>query len=142
MALTGWQLPQQLWDISGNLQTSLLGVFQSLQQYLSGLFAGGDARVGTAAPAGIIPIIQAATSVGTTDASGNLTVDWPQPFPNGLVACVPTDGDSTATPNMVVGISKDVLPTLTTVLFKCTSGATAAAVASTLVRVDWIAIGW
>lgn len=136
-----WQIPQNLWKLPGTFQEPLLRVFQSLQQYMFGHVFANARSTSAPTPDGVTPIIQAASTVGTTDAGGGLTIAFPTPFPNGLIAVVGINGDHTATPNM----KPEVYGPGTTpsqVNFTIMVANTGAVIASSAVRVDWIAVGW
>jgi hypothetical protein len=73
---------------------------------------------------------QGGTTVGTADATGNLAISFPHPFPNGLVTVVLTN--SFAEGAAVAGVLDN----------ESVSGFTVRLAASSLTRVNWIAFGW
>lgn len=85
------------------------------------------------------PIIQAGTFVGTTSASGDLTITYPTTFPGGVIAGIGFSGDAvyivSATPTTVAQ------PT-TSSLFLRFAQPNGTALANTTVRGTWIAVGW
>lgn len=85
----------------------------------------------------VLPLqIQTGYSSGTTSASGALSVAFPKPFPNGLVAAVPIDVVGSAQDSQCLVSSTSTKTTLTTFFI---SGGAAYVGA---VNFCWIAIGW
>lgn len=98
----------------------------------------GAALAGSFPAAGLGPwLVQASTVVGTTDGSGVLAITFPRAFPNGLVSVVAVQGGNTVN-NAIVGVSGGTASGFNVVA----AFSTGAAVASALMRFNWIAIGF
>ncbi|MGO4583650.1 hypothetical protein AB4Z38_07145 [Arthrobacter sp. 2RAF6] len=85
---------------------------------------------------------QGGTTVGTTDAAGNVAVSFPVAFPNGLESAVVCNGDST-TGNLLMSVSGSLTSTLSTLFVNVRIANTGAFPAtSSAVRINWSARGW
>lgn len=104
--------------------------------------AGSNAglQAGLAAKS-IIPIIQAGSVVITTDGNGYGNFQWPQVFPNGVIACVISNGDDLATGKNVSVSMGSASITTSTCFVNAVVTNTGAGWASPF-RCDFIAIGW
>lgn len=89
-------------------------------------------------PGGIL--YQFGTTVTTTDVGGNVSVSWPTAFTGVPVMTMATNGDNT-TGSYIVAPYTIGFPTSTTGAFTFRLSTTGAAVASSAVRFNWIAIG-
>lgn len=85
--------------------------------------------------------IQAGTNVGTTDANGRLTINFANAFPNGLLTVLASPGDTSSSLTSVIVAHSAAPETTSHFSATCKSG-TGAFLISSLVRVNWIAIGW
>lgn len=83
-------------------------------------------------------IVQAGSTVGTTSLGGDLTITFPSAFPTGLLSCMLVNGDPVAVGDFLPQLRSS---TLSSVVARVVNMA-GAVVASTSVRIDWIAIGW
>lgn len=110
------------------------GSAQWLSTSLSQVVAGTP-RVGSG-PGGVT-IQQAGTRATTLNGSSVLSVTFPTPFPNGLLAVVATPSDAGTLAKQVV-ISAESLSGFSA---QCLSG-TGTSLANTAARINWIAIGW
>lgn len=92
----------------------------------------------TAAPPAYSRILLASGSVvGTTDASGQLTLSWSPTFPSSLACVVATNGDYGAGGAFICNVGAVANNSAVAVLLRPGG----AAVASTNVRVDFVAMG-
>lgn len=82
------------------------------------------------------PIIHAGTFVTTPDASGNFTYVFVPPFPNGVASVMACPGDLTSSFGQVVvsGVTKTS--------FNIQAHTFTGGAISTVIRVNFIAIGW
>lgn len=87
-----------------------------------------------------IPIFQTGTAIATTDSIGNMTVTFPQAFPNGVLAVIPVNGDNTAFTGAAAYYFTLGGVTLTT--FTANMNANGTSAVTRTVRIDYIAIGW
>lgn len=83
--------------------------------------------------------LQGGTVVGVTDASGDLTITFPVAFDTGLLAVIPVLGDPVNVPDAEYVQPHTSTETSTKVRVFQTSGAV---LASTNVRVNYLAVGW
>jgi len=89
---------------------------------------GGGTVVGTA-PAGGVYNWQSGSFIGTSDAQGHLSFQFPTPFPNGVLSIVVTNGQSNIA--TIYGLEDQSL-----------SGFKIGMQANALTRINWIAVGW
>jgi hypothetical protein len=95
--------------------------------------------------------IQAGTAVNQTDGSGFARITFPRPFPNGLLTCVLTNGDSSIDRSIsrVMSFAPAGLPhhpgrkaeVVYSVAYPDANGIYQR-ITNQLHRVDWVAIGW
>jgi hypothetical protein len=132
--------PLHTWATGDTLQaTDLNGNFAALDQRISALASqvgSVDATVqyplvGPRPPAGTKFAWQGGSFTGTTDASGVLSYAFPTAFPTGIVSVVITNGFAQHA-NGVSGITDSL--TL--------SGFNVVANPNTLLRINWMALGW
>jgi hypothetical protein len=105
------------------------------QQVGSGM-AANDYFTGTKRP-----WLQSGTTVVTTDASGNAGIAYPVAFSGGVVSAVVCNGDSN-TGNLTMSLAGAFTQTLSTLYVNVKVANTGAVVASSSVRINWIATGW
>ncbi|MEZ2388879.1 hypothetical protein AB6813_04910 [bacterium RCC_150] len=89
----------------------------------------------------VVPVIQGGTAVASTDAAGNLAIAYPAAFPNGVIASVAMNGDSN-TGNLLMAGAGAFTQTVSTLYINVKTANTGAIVASSTVRVNWVALGW
>ncbi|CBY88577.1 hypothetical protein [Pantoea phage LIMEzero] len=105
--------------------------------------AAAHAALGQLYSAGVLTVpngagtpvkIQAGSSTGTTDASGNLAITYPSAFSTNVLAVIPTNGDS-ATGDIIMSVQGFSTANLTGFSVHCSGSVSAAR------RINWIAIG-
>ena len=112
------------------------------------LFGVGGVLAGSAPAAGTGVLVQAGTSVLTTDNSGFATITFPAPFPNGLIAFIPSNGDMSVDRALSAALTFGVSGGAPWGTGSKTSAVisveryNAAPQTHTNVRCNWIAIGW
>jgi hypothetical protein len=84
-------------------------------------------------------ILKWGSSVVTTDASGNATIAYSTAFPSGTAVVMPINGDSGTAPQMILSA---VASTTNASQFGVHASTNTAAIASTTVRINWIAVGY
>jgi hypothetical protein len=112
------------------------------------LFGAGGTLAGGIPAAGTGFLVQAGTSVLTTDNSGFARITFPSPFPNGLLTFIPSNGDmnvdrskAAALTFGIAGGSPHGTGTKADVVVSV-ERYNAAPETNTAVRCNWIAIGW
>jgi hypothetical protein len=131
-------------DLPGNPLQTWNGSAWSTQQ-VPKVWATG-ARVGTSTglltnlqSGTLVPIIQANSDVVTTNSTGDFIIVFPQAFPNGLIAVIPSNGDNSATGRGYTVTQGPAAATLSQFFGSITQAGTA--YTSKSARVDWIAVG-
>ena len=104
-----------------------------------GWFGLGTTQLGTAPTLSSRLLLQASSSVGTTDANGLLTIIYPVAFPNGVLCILAGNGDNANSQSMVQVIHANVTGSQFQVGVLTNTGAP---VNTLLVRIDWLAIGF
>lgn len=104
-------------------------------------YLGTNLTGGTHDPDSQVPIVQAGTLVGTTTAAGAMTLTFPQAFPHTLVTVIGTPGDTVGSFGSVTFWQYGPGPTWSWANFNAYTPA-GALIANTLVRLNWLAIGW
>lgn len=84
------------------------------------------------------PLIQAGSSVVTTNPSGDVNVLYPVSFPNSCDAFVCTNGDYNNNNHQMTSVISKGTGLTSLHAFDCTTGA---AIVNTTIRIDWYAIG-
>lgn len=88
-------------------------------------------------PAGVVPFLQAGSQVLTLNASGQGTITYPTPFPTAALIVVACPGDVAGNLNAV-----QLLGFTATSFNVRGTNPPGNLVASTVVRIDWLALGW
>jgi hypothetical protein len=104
---------------------------------------------------GSLFLIQAGTTVNTSDNSGYSRITWPRPFPNGLLTVMAFNGDEHSTGNILYASSgewpwpTEGFGTRVSWVYSCMAATEGGSGpinrnggANKLHRINWIAIGW
>lgn len=84
--------------------------------------------------------IQAGSLVVTTNTSGVFNITFPEVFPNGLAAICLSNGDKNVGPLQIAPVNGTATKNGIQVVARATSNG--AAYGSSLLRCNWIAVGW
>lgn len=127
-------------DASGWNVNSMFSLIPSVNALI-----GSPTGLGTNIASGAVrPVIQAGTFSTTTDASGYAAYNYPTAFPNGILATILTNGDSSASGRgkiMSVSGNPPFTQTLATLYISVADGS-GTGLAGTAVRINYIVIGW
>lgn len=89
------------------------------------------------------PIIQAGSVVTTLDASGYGSIDFPVPFPNGIMSTVFINGDSAATGrDKIISIASAPFTNTTSRVYLGVVNGSGAIYTPGPIRIEYIAVGW
>lgn len=132
-------------DLPGDPIQTCDGTNWSTQQ-VPKVWANGNVHAGSASSllsnlqsGAVVPIIQAGSVTITPDANGYSNFNFPQPFPNGLIAAVATNGDNNATGKQYMVNLGSAASNATTLYFNINANGTPW---TALCRIDYIAVGW
>lgn len=118
------------------LEGEMTGVLSALVGRLEAPNVSMDGRDGSINGSLTQLLVECGTNVGTTDGTGQITINFPLSFPHGVLVVIPTNGD-TAAAQFIWGIE---IINATGFVLQCAGGG--GPLVSTAVRIDWIAIGW
>lgn len=105
------------------------------------LLAGGWMIGGTGiGPSQFMATMIAASTVGTTDGGGGLTIAYPAPFKSAIMTVIATPGDDAANLGMVRVQMGNAGTNLAGFHVQCLTAA-GAVIASLAVRINWLAVG-
>ncbi len=107
----------------------------------SGSYANIDSTIQPPFPVVGQILMQGGTFTPTTDGNGDFTLTFPTAFPNSLITCIPTNGDTAAFATLVINAINDP-PTKSSMRFQVWRTDTSAPLINTAIRVNWLALGY
>lgn len=87
------------------------------------------------------PIIQAGSIVVTTDVAGYFSYNYPTAFPNGVLSCVLTNGDSAQGRGLIVAVAGSPFNQTLATLFGSVADSSGLR-ANLTMRADYVVVGW
>lgn len=128
-------------DIAGWVKISAIGSIP--------IFGAGSGRLGGIPPAGTSFLVQSGTSVSSSDKAGYGAIDFPKPFPNGVLYVKADSGDAsidyargTALTYPTAGAPDWPNAVTLTRFVYAVQRSNGTRIPEALHRADWIAVGW